>query len=100
VLWQRGVSLDNSHLDGYLVRMAEYSIAEARNNFPKLINRMLAGEDVTITKRGKAVGRLIPTASQAMTIDVEWLDSVRVKPRDPNFDAVDLVRKMRDEDPY
>ena len=92
-----GASLDNRHLDGYLWGMAEYSIADARNNFPKLINRMLAGEDVTITRRGKAVGRLVPSAPRAMSIDLEWLDRVRVKTSDPNLDFTQIIRQMRDE---
>ena len=33
--------------------MADYSIADAKNNLPKLVDRAVAGEEVTITRRGK-----------------------------------------------
>jgi len=83
-----------------LKAMSSYSVAEARNNLPKLLDRMLAGEAVTITRRGKPIARLeaIPESRPASgVVDIEWLRSVRVKPAAP-MNAVDLVRQMRDED--
>jgi prevent-host-death family protein len=60
--------------------MANYSVAEARQSLPSLIDRALAGEDVVITRRGKVVVELRPasapaTSSQAV---VEVLDQLRV----------------------
>ena len=47
--------------DGYLDRvMATYSIAEAKNALPRLIDRALAGEDVVITRRGTVVAEIRP----------------------------------------
>ena len=93
--------LDNSHLDGYLVDMSEYTIAEARNNFTKLVDRALAGEEVTITRRGKPVVKLVPEGRpKGMSIDLEWLERVRVRPSNPDYDGQELIRLMRDEDPY
>ena len=43
-------------------RMAEYSVAEAKNTLPKLIDRALAGEEVVITRRGKRVAEIKPAA--------------------------------------
>ena len=40
--------------------MSSYSVAEAKNNLPKLLDRMLAGEAVTITRRGVPIARLEP----------------------------------------
>jgi prevent-host-death family protein len=101
VLWQRGASLDNSHLDGYLAAMTDYTIAEAKNQLPKLIDRAIAGEEVVITRRGKPMVTLVSKCSPpAIGIDIEWLKSVQVKPLDPNFDVMEIIRKMRDEDPY
>jgi prevent-host-death family protein len=100
VLWQNGSSLDNSHLNGYMQSMTEYSVAEAKNNLPKLLDRALAGECVTITRRGKPIARIVPETPQGMTIDLDWLERVRVKPSDPAFSATELVRMMRDEEPY
>ena len=101
LLWQRPVSLDNSHLDGYLCAMTEYTVAEAKNNLPKLLDRAVAGEAVTITRRGKAIARIVAEPQNpAMGIDPVWLETVRVKPADPNFDVMEIIRMMRDEDPY
>jgi prevent-host-death family protein len=81
--------------------MAEYSIAEAKNNLPKLVDRAVAGEEVTITRRGKPLVKIVPAAERkGMSIDLEWLDRVRVKPSNPDYDGQSLVRMMRDEDRY
>jgi prevent-host-death family protein len=83
--------------------MAEYSIAEAKNNLPKLVDRMLAGEEVIITRRGKPVGRLAPALRRPTgdlpksATDVEWLRRHQVTPKTP-YDAVELIRQMRDDD--
>jgi prevent-host-death family protein len=78
--------------------MSEYSVAEARNNLPKLLDRALAGETVTITRRGKPIARIVAERPvQGMSIDLEWLKSVQVKLADPTIDFTALVREMRDE---
>ena len=84
-----------------LGRMSEYTIAQARNNFTKLVNKALAGEDVTITRRGKPMVKLGPEGRpKGMSIDLEWLDRVRVKPSNPDYDGQTLVEIMRNEDRY
>ena len=81
--------------------MTDYTVAEAKNQLPKLLNRALAGETVVITRRGKPIARLQPMAELPATgIDLEWLKSVQIKPDDPNFDGQEIVRLMREEDPY
>lgn len=40
--------------------MAEYSVAEAKDQLPRLIDKALEGEEVIITRRGKAVVELRP----------------------------------------
>jgi prevent-host-death family protein len=80
--------------------MSSYSVAEAKNNLPKLLDRMLAGEAVTITRRGVPVARLEPAQDSVpapQTVDLDWFRRVRVKPTD-GLNAVDLVRQMRDDD--
>ncbi|HEX3919316.1 MAG TPA: type II toxin-antitoxin system prevent-host-death family antitoxin [Caulobacteraceae bacterium] len=78
--------------------MTDYTVAEARNHLPQLLDRALAGEDVTITRRGKVIAQIIPRAEpRAMTVDLEWLDKVRVKTADPTLDFTALIRDMRDE---
>jgi prevent-host-death family protein len=40
--------------------MTDYSVAQAKNALPKLIDRALQGEEVIITRRGKPVAELRP----------------------------------------
>jgi prevent-host-death family protein len=101
VLWQTVPRLDNSHLDGYLRVMTDYTVAEAKNQLPKLLKRALAGEAVVITRRGKPIARITPMAELPATgIDLEWLKSVQIKPADRDFDGQEIIRLMKEEDPY
>jgi prevent-host-death family protein len=43
--------------------VAEYSVAEAKNRLPSLINKALAGEEVVITRHGRPVVELRPAAA-------------------------------------
>ena len=102
--------MDNSHLDGYLVDMARYSVAEAKNNLPKLLDKALAGEDVTITRRGEPIARIVADHQPAVAeshvdppksaFDIEWIKRHQVKPKDhlnPEFASDRIIRRMRDE---
>jgi prevent-host-death family protein len=90
--------LDDGHVDGYIEHMTHYSVAEAKNNLPRLLDRMLQGEEVVITRRGKAIARLRPADHDVRQppVDADWLRRVRVKPTVPT-DGPTLVRQMRDE---
>ncbi|HEY3797445.1 MAG TPA: type II toxin-antitoxin system prevent-host-death family antitoxin [Caulobacteraceae bacterium] len=80
--------------------MATYSVAEAKNNLPKLINQAMAGEDVRITRRGLPAVRIVADQPRASTLDLDWLERVQVKPKNPDYDGVELVRMMRDGHRY
>jgi prevent-host-death family protein len=45
--------------------MREIALYEAKNRLSELIDRVLAGEEIVITRRGKAVARLTPPADDA-----------------------------------
>jgi len=74
--------LDASRNDGYIYshpdrvpEMTAYSVADAKNRLPTLIDKALAGEEVIITRRGKPVVELRP-ASRGTTSakgTLEWL---------------------------
>jgi antitoxin (DNA-binding transcriptional repressor) of toxin-antitoxin stability system len=55
--------------------MKTYSVAEAKNQLPKLIDRALAGEEVVITRRGKPVVELkrVPARAAASKGIHDWL---------------------------
>jgi prevent-host-death family protein len=52
-----------------------YSVADAKNRLPSLIDKTLAGEEVVITRRGRPVVELRPAPRQAApaTGTHEWL---------------------------
>ena len=81
--------------------MSTHSVAEAKNQLSDLINRVLKGEDVVITRHGQPVVELKPIAKQPRPVthaDLEWLRSRRVGRLSKTEDAGSLVSKMRDED--
>lgn len=55
--------------------MTAYSVAEAKNTLPKLIDRALQGEEVIITRRGKPVVELRPASPRVAAAKgtLEWL---------------------------
>jgi prevent-host-death family protein len=80
--------------------MSTHSVAEAKNQLSRLIDRALEGEPVVITRHGhpvveiKAVKpRPVPTREEK----IAWLDAHRVKLRDESIDAQAVLRQMRDE---
>ncbi len=55
--------------------MSAYSVADAKNRLPSLIDEALAGEEVIIIRRGKPVVEIRPTSRLAAraTGNHEWL---------------------------
>jgi len=78
--------------------MARYSVAEAKNNLPKLLDLALQGEEVTITRRGEPIARIVPEAERRSAPGLDWFKGRRVTPRSgTEFDTAALIRRMRDE---
>jgi prevent-host-death family protein len=80
--------------------MAEYSVADAKNRLPKLIDRALAGEEVIITRRGKPVVELRPAcAPPAPPIGSdEWLIQRRRARPAINMTSVELLNLIYESD--
>jgi prevent-host-death family protein len=59
--------------------MTAYSVADAKNRLPELIDRALQGEEVIITRRGKPVAELrsLKDAPSPSKGTYEWLRSRR-----------------------
>ncbi len=80
-----------------------YSVAEAKNRLSELIERALAGEDVTITRHGKPVVMLRPVEKLPRPVtqaDIDWLRARQARFKGlKTLDATALVRQMRDEGP-
>ena len=87
--------------------MASYGVAEAKNNFTHLLDRVEAGENITITRHGRPVAELTATpkpVAAKMTPEERnlWYDEFvkRRNARPPlGISAAELVRAMRDGDP-
>jgi len=84
--------------------MSEYSIADAKNQLSRLIDRVLAGEAVTITRRNRPVARLAPveppTPKVPTKVDLAWIDALRESTWTGVEPTVDTVREMRDDYRY
>ena len=79
--------------------MGKHTVAEAREKLPELIERARGGEDVLITRDGDVVAEIRAVAPAPRTItqaDIEWLDTVRVRPAG-EVDTVAILRSLRDE---
>jgi len=80
--------------------MSTHTVAEAKNQLSKLIDRALKGEGIVITRRGQPVVELKPVRAAPRPIgeaDIEWLRARRVGRAMPKTDAGTLVSEMRDE---
>lgn len=89
------------HTMAIFPRMSTYSVADAKNHLPQLIDRALDGESVVITRHGNPVVELraIPAPPRPVTqADIDWLDTHRVGKTPAPIDAGNEVSRMRDED--
>ncbi len=86
--------------------MASYGVAEAKNNFTHLLDRVQEGESITITKHGKPIAELRATGAPSTKLTGEarrkWYSEFKKRrnARPPlGMSAAELVRSMRDGDP-
>jgi antitoxin (DNA-binding transcriptional repressor) of toxin-antitoxin stability system len=84
--------------------MTRYSIAEAKESLSALIDKALAGEDVTLMRNGEAVVELRPSAQRAAArplSEAEWrrLRARRAARGSLGQDSVSIIRAMRDREP-
>jgi len=79
--------------------MATYSVAEAKNRLPSLIDKARAGEEVVITRHGKAVAELRArnrlTREEREAMYAQMATEAAKHPL-AGISAVELVRQDRD----
>jgi prevent-host-death family protein len=80
--------------------MTDVTLADAKAHLSELVNRVEAGEDVRITRRGKLVARLTPISAKRPALDVAELRAVTDQMEFQAESAGDFIRRMRDEDRY
>ncbi len=82
--------------------MATYTLAQAKDQSPKLVDEALTGAPVTITRHGEPAVHLMAAqpASRPMTqADLDWLAERRATRPYVDIDSGTLLRAMRDEEP-
>ena len=80
--------------------MTTYSVADAKNGLPRLIDRALEGEEVIISRHGKAVAELRPVAREdqkASAASYMWLKARRLKRKGVGLTSVELLDQLYDE---
>jgi prevent-host-death family protein len=77
-----------------------YSVAEAKNTLPKLIDRALQGEEVVITRHGKPVAELKPARGQpaAPAATYSWLQSRRRARPGVGLTSVEILDRLYEPD--
>ena len=81
--------------------MTTYSVADAKNGLPRLIDRALEGEEVIISRHGKAVAELRPVARsqrRATSASYAWLQGRRDARKSAGLTSVELLNQLY-EDP-
>jgi prevent-host-death family protein len=81
--------------------MSNHSVAEARNNLSRLIDRAIEGDSVVITRHGNPVVELRPVQDRGRPMteaDLEWLRANRVGRKRPKLNAAELLSRIRDEE--
>lgn len=80
--------------------MSAINLADAKAHLSELVDRVVAGDSIDITRRGKPVARLTSANRPRRRIDADLLRSLTATMPETREPAADLVRSMRDGDRY
>jgi prevent-host-death family protein len=80
--------------------MAAINLADAKAHLSDVIDRVVAGESLYITRRGKAVARISAAEAPRQRIDFSALLAMTERMPVQAESASDFIRWMRDEDRY
>ena len=78
--------------------METVTLAEAKAQLSRLVALVEAGEEVTITKRGRPVVRLIP--STPIRQQLPALDELRSRLPQQDESAGEFIRRLKDTDRF
>ncbi|MES2076757.1 MULTISPECIES: type II toxin-antitoxin system Phd/YefM family antitoxin [Rugamonas] len=78
--------------------MHTFTLAQAKAQLSRLIDMVEAGEDVTITKRGRAVVRLVPSSPPRQQLPS--LAEFRAGLPEQAQPAGEFIRQLRESDRY
>lgn len=80
--------------------MAEYSVADAKNRLPTLIDKAEAGEHVVITRHGHPVVELRPVAAAKprSVSSYAWLKQQRAGRKPVGMTSVELLNMVYEDE--
>ena len=76
--------------------MESVSLSDAKAHLSAIMDRVEAGEEVTVVRRGKPVGTIVPISKPRKPIDFDRIRTLREAMTMSDIDSVDLIREMRD----
>lgn len=76
--------------------MQTVSVASAKAHFSELLDKVELGEEITITRNGKAVATLYPADRPKNPLDLARLDALRSTMPTATQSSVELMRQMRE----
>lgn len=77
--------------------MDRVEVADARNQFDKMIERASQGERIDIVDQGRPIVRMGPAERLRKRIDVDALRALAATMPIQTESAADLIRRMRDD---
>ena len=80
--------------------MNNVSLAEAKAHLSALVDRVEAGDEIAITRRGKLVARLVPAQRPRELVDWQGLRAHAASIQFQEESAGEFMRRMRDEERY
>jgi prevent-host-death family protein len=78
--------------------MVTVSLAQAKARLSELLDKVEAGEEVLVTRHGRAVARISPAAKPKKPIDLDRLAAFRATMPSLSRPSVELIREMRDDE--
>jgi prevent-host-death family protein len=80
--------------------MVTVNLAQAKARLSELLDKVEAGEDVIITRRGKPVAHIRPIVAPKLPLPLEELTAFRARLPRWRKNSARLVREMRDDERY
>jgi prevent-host-death family protein len=80
--------------------MSDVSLADAKAQLSELVERAMRGEDVTITRRGKPVARIVGIRREPKPIDFGAIRTLRESLPIDSEPAGTWIRRLRDDARY
>lgn len=77
--------------------MVTVNLAQAKARLSELLDKVETGEEIVITRRGKAVAHLSPTAGPKKPLPLQELAEFRAAMPRLRRSSAELLREVRDE---